>query len=125
MVLMCIVSLQEIKLVNYFKESEFACRCCGVAKMQQSTIDKLIKAREIAGIPFVINSGYRCEAHNASVGGKSEGAHTSGYAVDIKATDSRSRFLILDAVLKAGFNRIGIAKTFIHIDNDPKVVWEY
>lgn len=129
MVQMCIDSSQERKLANYFKATEFACKCCGVSNMQQSTIDRLIKAREIAGTPFVINSGYRCEKRNAEVGGKSDGAHTTGHAVDVKALDSRTRFLVLDAALKAGFTRIGIAKTFIHLDDDPdkdpKVVWEY
>jgi hypothetical protein len=31
--------------------------------------------------------------------------------------------------MKAGFNRIGIADTFIHVDNDPgkaeNVIWTY
>lgn len=114
---------------NYFKESEFACKHCGVSKMNPDTIEKLNKARELAGIPFIITSGYRCEAHNRAVGGKSEGAHTSGHAVDIKADTSRPRFLIIDALIKAGFTRIGIAKTFIHVDDDPgkdqKVMWDY
>ncbi len=114
---------------NYFKASEFACKCCGENKMQQSTIDRLIKAREIAGIPFIINSGYRCEKRNAEVGGKSEGAHTTGHAIDIKIVDSRPRFIILDALIKAGFTRLGIAKTFIHADDDltkdQQVIWEY
>lgn len=114
---------------NYFKASEFACKHCGENKMQQATIDRLIKAREIANIPFIITSGYRCVVHNAEVGGKSEGAHTTGHAIDIKTVDSRSRYLILNALIQAGFTRLGIAKTFIHADDDPtkdqQVIWEY
>lgn len=116
-------------MANYFKATEFACRCCGVNGMKQSTIDRLIKAREIAGVPFIINSGYRCPKRNAEVGGKSEGAHTTGHAIDIKAVDSRTRYLVVDAAIKAGFTRIGIAKTFVHIDDDPtkpqEVIWDY
>ena len=32
-------------------------------------IDKLDKARGISGVAYKINSGYRCESHNAKVGG--------------------------------------------------------
>jgi hypothetical protein len=116
--------------MKYFKFSEFTCKCgCGRAEMMPSALEKLEDAREKAGIPFKITSGYRCDAHNASVGGKSEGAHTSGYAIDIEASVSPSRLLIVKALLDAGFTRIGVAKTFIHADDDPskpqKVMWVY
>lgn len=114
---------------SYFKPEEFACKHCGVSQMNPQTVEKLNKAREIAGVPFAITSGYRCKAHNDAVGGKSEGAHVSGHAVDISATNSRPRFQIVDALLKAGFTRLGIAKTFIHVDDDPtkdpQVIWMY
>jgi hypothetical protein len=36
---------------------------------------------------------------------------------------------IVGSLLEAGFNRIGIADTFIHVDNDPtkpeEVMWKY
>lgn len=114
---------------KYFKQEEFACPCCKSNLMKESTIAKLDKAREIANIPFNINSGYRCNAHNQAVGGENNSAHTKGRAVDIKCLDSPSRWLIVDSLIKIGFNRIGIAKTFIHVDDDEtlpqKVVWVY
>jgi hypothetical protein len=114
----------------YFTEKEFACKCgCGRAEMMPSTLAKLITARHMAKIPFHITSGFRCEAHNKAVGGKSEGAHTSGYAVDIEASTSPSRFVIVKHLMDAGFHRIGIGKTFIHADDDPSkpanVMWVY
>ena len=97
--------------------------------MQESTLQMLDDARSIAGIPFRINSGFRTKSRNAYVGGKEKSSHLYGYAVDLHCTDSRSRFIIVDALCKAGFNRIGIAKTFIHVDNDPQkdenVIWTY
>lgn len=97
--------------------------------MQNSTLVKLAKARELAGIPFVISSGYRTEAHNYKVGGVLKSAHTRGYAVDIAAENGRARLLMIEALLKAGFNRIGVAKSFVHVDDDPdkpsKVMWTY
>jgi zinc D-Ala-D-Ala carboxypeptidase len=97
--------------------------------MDLGFLAKLDEAREIADIPFKINSAFRTPEHNAKIGGKPNSSHLRGLAVDIRAADSRTRFIILNALIKVGFNRIGIAKTFIHIDDDPeksgKVVWVY
>lgn len=86
-------------------------------------------ARQIAGIPFRINSGFRTPEHNAKVGGTENSSHLKGFAADIHATSSSYKYEILSALLKAGFTRIGIADSFIHVDNDPnktqKVIWTY
>ncbi len=123
--------IQEQKkwTAKYFKREEFACTCCGEVKIDQEMVNMLDYARRIAKTPFSINSGYRCPKHNAEVGGKETSSHLKGYAVDIKVTSMRSRFKILSALMDAGFERIGIAKTFIHVDNDPdkgpEVIWMY
>lgn len=116
---------------KYFKEAEFN-RCspsCSLQDMKQTTMSKLDTAREIAGIPFVLNSAFRSSAWDKSKGRSGTGAHTTGNAVDIRCTSDRNRFLIIDALIKAGFNRIGIAKTFIHADDSPSlsqdVAWMY
>ena len=97
--------------------------------MKQTTMSKLDTAREIAGIPFVLTSAYRSLAHDRGKGRSRTGAHTLGRAVDIKCNTSRNRFLIVNALLKAGFKRIGVAKTFIHADDsethDQEVMWLY
>ena len=95
---------------------EFNCRCCGKNKMNESFLATLTDAREYCRTPFMINSGYRCEKHNKKVGGKPNSTHTVGAAADIHCTESRQRALILCGLLEAGFSRIGIAKTFIHVD---------
>lgn len=99
------------------------------SRMQSSTLQMLDDARGIAGIPFRINSGFRSKSHNAYVGGSKYSSHCYGYAVDIHCTDSRSRAIIIDSLRKAGFNRFGIADTFIHTDNDPEksadCIWLY
>ena len=115
---------------------EFNCPCCGNIEMNQLFIDTLRAAREYSNTPYLINSGYRCEKHNKKVGGKvgdkakgiPASTHTVGAAADIHCTESRQRALILCGLLEAGFSRIGIAKTFIHVDmadrlegNDKKV----
>lgn len=117
-----------MKMEN-FKLEEFKCPCCGKVEMQDSFLKLIDIARTTAGVPFVITSGYRCEKHNKEVGGKADSAHTKGYAADIKCSDSSTRFKIISALIKAGFNRIGIANSFIHCDCDPSlpknVIWTY
>jgi uncharacterized protein YcbK (DUF882 family) len=113
--------------MNNFKLEEFNCPCCGHNKMTQEFQDMIDEARRIAVVPFHINSGYRCEKHNKEVGSKSVN-HTSGQAADIRCTDGQSRFKIIHALMRAGFKRIGIAKTFIHADcvkDSPTSIWFY
>ena len=99
------------------------------SKMNQLFLNMLDDARSIANTPFIINSGYRTIEHNSNVGGKSNSSHLRGLAADIKVNDSRTRGLILKALREAGFNRIGIAKTFLHVDFDStkanNVTWLY
>lgn len=115
-----------------FKASEFECRCgCGLGlkDMPQSTIDKLVKARAIAKVPFIIDSAIRCATHNANERGARNSAHLRGYALDVRARDSRTRYKILTALLAAGFTRLGYNKKFIHADDDPsldqEVIFDY
>ena len=97
--------------------------------MNEDFLAKLDNARMIADIPFVINSAWRSAEHNEKVGGKPDSSHLKGLAVDIKVTNSRQRFIVLQSLIAAGFNGIGIAKTFIHVDGDnekdPRVTWLY
>jgi zinc D-Ala-D-Ala carboxypeptidase len=117
--------------MKYFELSEFdSPDFPGSGKnMDAKFLEKIEMARDIANIPFRINSGYRTKEHNAYIGGSKYSSHCYGYAVDIHCTDSRSRAIIIDSLQKAGFNRFGIAKTFIHVDNDPEkdanVIWLY
>ena len=115
---------------KYFTEREFKCagQLC-FDKMNKTLIDMLDTARELAGVPFKITSSYRTEEHNAKIGGKPNSAHLRGTAVDIACDSSCSRMMIVDALIIAGFNRIGVSKTFIHVDVDKllpqDVMWVY
>ena len=96
--------------------------------MNESFLMRLDEAREYAGIPFIINSAYRSPTHPESIK-RPTSSHIKGLAVDISATSSRQRGLILEALRAVGFNRIGIANTFIHVDmdydKDQDVTWLY
>lgn len=118
-------------LKDYFKDSEFDCNCgkCGkgIADMQPELLNKLTIARDLAGVPFSLNSAIRCPAWNAKQGGKADSAHLRGYAVDVRAPTGSARMAIVRAALAAGFNRIGVYGTFVHMDCDPtlpqQVMW--
>jgi len=119
---------------KYFKQVEFDSpdKPGSGANMQQVLLDKLNLARDIAGIPFIINSGFRTKERNAKDGGKVDSPHLTGWAVDIDVPNTggaRQRFKILKGLILAGFTRIGIANGFIHTDcdptKDPEVSWTY
>lgn len=117
-------------MTKHFPNYELECNCgCGLINMKHITMQKIETARVLADIPFGVNSGSRCKIHNKLEGGKDTSSHLEGYALDIAVTSSRARFIILKALIDAGFTRIGIGKNFIHVDDDPikppEVSWLY
>jgi len=121
--------------MEYFKEEEFMCKCgCGINNYNKDTARMLDQARKVANIPFKINRACSCPSHNKKVGGSDTSSHISTKemectAFDITCTNSNDRFKMIEALYLVGFNRIGIAKSFIHVDNDktkPKdLIWVY
>jgi len=98
------------------------------SKMMLHVLYMLDHARAVSAIPYKINSGYRTKEHNAKVGGSPTSSHMNGSAVDIHCTDSASREKIIYGLIMAGFQRFGIAKTFIHADVSPfksPAIWLY
>ena len=113
--------------IQYFSRDEFG-HADGV-EPDWDLVMRLEQARELAGVPFVITSGLRSDEHNARVGGSPGSSHLTGNAVDLHCESSRNRKKIVDALLQAGFSRIGIGRNFIHVDNDRSkpddVMWLY
>lgn len=109
-----------------FSRSEFACKCgCGLDSIDPSFVWKLQNSRDIVGVPYTITSGCRCQAHNARSGGAPSSAHVprENYrnvrCADIACSDILTRKRILADVVKR-FKHVGIARTFIHVDDDPE-----
>ena len=123
-------------MLKYFNFEEFDCLTLEGSglpttdggKMNLDFLHKLDEARELAGVPFKITSGYRSPQHNLDVGGRVGSSHIKGIAVDIACVNSHERQKILTALIQVGFKRIGIGKSFLHTDLDPdkpNAIWLY
>lgn len=131
--------MNQSKLFKYFSRKEMACRCCGRLPTEDgvmSTLEyaefgmQLDKLREVLGKPIIIgsaNSAYRCAKHNKEVGGATNSTHMKGIAVDIAVPSLEYRKELLAAAEKAGgWNGVGIADTFVHLDRRTvKASWTY
>jgi len=117
--------------MKHFKISEFDSpdEVRSGERMDVEVLQMIDKARTIFGKPIRINSGVRTIAHNEKVGGSKSSSHLKGYAIDVSCDNSADRFRLVEILMLVGFNRLGIAKTFIHVDNDPdkskNVIWVY
>lgn len=121
---------------KHFTYKEFDCKG-GIGKgenMDDNFICMLDDARELAGIPFKINSGFRTPEYNKQLlnyGYKSsaKSSHLIGLAADIETKTSKQRYRIIGCLMSVGINRIGIGKNFIHADIDkdktPNLIWTY
>lgn len=100
-------------MYKYFKPEE-------IVGLDPRLVEMLDKAREIAGVPFVITSGLRSAEHNAEVGGVKNSSHLLGLAVDLKVRDTNSGGKMLLALAAVGFKRFGFyGDNHIHVDIDP------
>ncbi len=98
--------------------------------MDPEFVAMLDRLRERVGVPLIVNSGYRTADYNAQLEGSVDGsAHTRGKAVDLAARSSRERLQIIAQALEIGIRRVGIGRTFVHLDLDhtkPQLVaWLY
>lgn len=124
---------------EYFKYSEFDCKCGKCERPEnvpsKELVDILTKIRKHYNQPVIINSGYRCEAHNKAVGGSANSQHFKGSAVDfiVKNTPTESVWeYVLDKWgdsplgLAIKRNKANIYAGFVHIDTrGKKARWEY
>ena len=100
-----------------------------VQGLEPTFVDKLQKARTIAGIPFSISSGYRSPEKNQSViGAVPDSSHLKGLAVDLRVSSSHEVALIVDACKQAGIDRRGIyvdssfSPIHVHVDADAEKI---
>ena len=111
--------------MKWFKEKEFACKCCGQLPLSTSSgqaprenvkalvSEVLDPVREKLGMPIVVNSGYRCEKHNKAVGGVRNSQHLRGEAADVTCANlPRLKALIIE---NGRFDQLITYPTFLHV----------
>ena len=113
-------------LTKNFSRKEFACKCgCGKDDIDPKLAEMCQTIRDAVGVPVRVNSGCRCAAHNARVGGAADSYHTQGKAVDLScAVGARALAETIQALYVAG-KLDGLEyclryPTFVHIDIGKK-----
>ena len=114
--------------MRYFNISEFDCSFTGNNEMDEWFLARLDSLRHACDFPFTITSGYRDPVGHPIEAKKSiAGTHAQGIAADIKVNNGIEKYKIISEAMKMGFTGIGVAKTFIHVDDrtTQPVVWSY
>jgi uncharacterized protein YcbK (DUF882 family) len=115
-----------MQITKNFSVDELKCRCCGECLMDGDFMKRLQLLRDVWGKAMKIVSGYRCEAHNKAVGSTEKSLHRLGRAADIFIERGGDRYELVDLAIAHGFMGIGVAKTFIHVDDrEIKAMWIY
>jgi uncharacterized protein YcbK (DUF882 family) len=113
--------------MRYFKLSDFNCQETGKNEMSEEFLDKLDELRHKCGFPFIITSGYRDKTHSIEARKAKAGTHARGIASDIRINNGNEAYDIIKNAQSMGFNGIGVAKSFIHVDirKGMPVIWSY
>ena len=108
----------NVKLSKNFTVKEFACSDgTDTVFISLALVNLLQKIRNHFGKAVIINSAYRTEAHNKSIGGATYSQHKYGLAADIHINGVTPKE-IADYVetLMPSSGGIGIYKSFVHVD---------
>ena len=110
-----------------FRIKEFVCRCgCEMPAEARQNIEALVAnvldpLRDEYGKPIYVNSGYRCEKHNAAVGGVPKSQHMLGQAADISVKSEKLKVkseldeLARIIVSQGRFDQLILYPTFLHV----------
>jgi zinc D-Ala-D-Ala carboxypeptidase len=115
-------------MFKYFKIEDFDCQETGNNIMVEEFIHRLDELREACGFPFIVTSGYRDpEGHPIEKRKARPGTHAQGIAADIRVSGGAQRRKVVEKAIELGFNGIGVAKTFVHVDirQTAPVMWSY
>lgn len=98
-----------------FTEKELACPCCGKFHPHDGFLDELQGLRDDYGKPMIPNSCYRCEKHNAEIGGAKNSYHKKGLAIDIRCPSAQERWRLALKAMNRGWSVV-VYKNFLHLD---------
>lgn len=100
-------------------EFRYAVPSCDPIQMDSSFMDAIERVRERSGVPFHINSAFRSAQYEYSKGRSGNSFHCVGKALDIRCTNSVSRYKIIEAITHFGELSVLIHPTYLHIDGRP------
>ena len=119
------------QLSTNFRSVEFDCHgkdCCKSTLIDEKLVELLQNIRDNFNGPVYVSSAFRCETHNANVGGATKSYHTRGQAADIYM-DGIKPAEIAKYAESIGILGIGLYETnadghFVHIDTRAtKAFW--
>lgn len=117
---------------KYFKAVELRCKCPKCKQQKPNQVDRnalarLDELRNRVNRPLALTSAYRCPEHPEEAKKAQAGQHAKGTAFDISVADGAQRMQIVKTAIELGFNGIGIAKSFVHVDTrtSTPVIWTY
>ena len=108
----------SIKLSKNFTVKEFACSDgTDTVFISLALVNLLQKIRDHFDKAVIINSAYRTEAHNKSIGGATYSQHKYGLAADIHINGVTPKEIAayIETLLPSS-GGIGIYKNFCHVD---------
>lgn len=115
-----------MKLTENFNREEFDCKDGSIVPDNllpnvQKLAENLQILRNHLGESIHINSGYRTEAYNKKVGGKSASQHLQAKAADItcKSKTPKQLAAFIEKLIAKGelkFGGMGIYPGFVHVD---------
>ena len=107
----------QTKNFNPKYDKKLLCTCghpnCDKRSVDQDTLNKAQTGREILNHPLIITSGGRCPNHPNEIHRTTPADHQKQKGIDV-AVNGTTRGNVVNAGIKAGFNAIGVAKTFVH-----------
>jgi len=116
-------SFLKLKISNNFTFEEFSCNERNQILINKEVfehITHLQEAREYMNVAFRVNSWFRTNDYNKSVGGATASQHKLGIATDISLSYS-NRVKLQKYWKSKGWGGIGIYSTFIHVDSRGKL----
>lgn len=126
-------STDRTQLTTHFNVSEFKCKC---GKNHDTLLDiELVNKLEqlhkaLSCSKIIVNSGYRCSAHDKTVGGNGSGQHTKGTAADIVCYGADGKVISSKKVTCAaqdlgfgGVANINSSYTATHVDVRTSLIY--
>jgi len=120
----------DTHITDHFTLDECKCPCCDHIRVTPgfyAHMELLEAMRQELGFPIIINSGYRCPVHNASVGGAARSWHLL-FATDVRPSCVAYAGMSIETRLRAMYRvalvqewgGIGYYNTFLHLDMRPE-----